>query len=281
MGNLAGTRVALLEARRSSELAEMVRRQGGEPICAPAVRESVLDCTEDVRAFINSITQGSIEIVIFLTGVGALTLFREAEKLGQLPDLLEALKDVTTVCRGPKPVAALKRTGVHISIVAPEPNTSTELLEAMAHVDLRDKGVAMTHYGERNTFLVEALRLRGARLLEICLYEWLMPEDVQPLRDMVDEVIGGNLDVVAFTSQIQIRHLFQVAEETGRASELTAALNEKVVVASVGPTCTGVLQGFGVEPRIIPDHPKMGHLVLAISEYFDPTGATANPKSKN
>jgi uroporphyrinogen-III synthase len=268
MNNLAGTRVALLEARRSSELAELVRRQGGEPICAPAVRESVLDCTEEVKAFVGSIVDGSIDVIIFLTGVGVSTLFREAEKIGRLPDLLEALNEVTTVCRGPKPVAALKRSGVHVSIVAPEPNTSTELLEAIAGLDLQDKGVAMTHYGERNTYLVEALKARGARLLEICLYEWLMPEDVQPLRSLVDEVIGGNMDVVAFTSQIQIRHLYQVAEEAGRARELTAALNEKSVVASVGPTCTGVLQSFGVEPRIIPDHPKMGHLVLAISDYF-------------
>jgi uroporphyrinogen-III synthase len=275
MDNLAGTRVALLEARRSSELAELVRRQGGEPVCAPAVRESVLDCAEDVKAFVSSIVDGSIDVIIFLTGVGVTTLFREAEKVGRLPDLLEALNEVTTVCRGPKPVAALKRSGVHVSIVAPEPNTSAELLEALAHVDLQDKGVAMTHYGERNTYLVEALRARGARLLEICLYEWLMPEDVQPLRSLVDEVIGGKMDVVAFTSQIQIRHLYQVAEEAGRAGELTAALNEKAVVASVGPTCTGVLQSFGVEPRIIPDHPKMGHLVLAISDYIK-----RNPQSR-
>jgi uroporphyrinogen-III synthase len=268
MGDLAGARIALLEARKSSELAELVRRHGGEPFCAPAVRESTLDCTEEVRTLVDRVTQGSIQIVIFLTGVGAITLFREIEKIGRLPEFLEALKEVTTVCRGPKPIAALKRTGVHVSLAAPEPNTTTELLEVMSDLDMRDKGVALMHYGERNAVLVEALRSRGARLLEICLYEWLLPEDVQPIHELVREVIGGNLDVVAFTSQIQIRHLFQIADEAGRASELRAALNDKVVVASVGPTCTGVLQSFGVQPRIIPDHPKMGHLVLAVSEYI-------------
>ena len=268
MGDLAGTRIALLEARRSSELAELVRRQGGEPFCAPAVRESVLDCTDEVSAFVDRLTRGSIEIVIFLTGVGATTLFREVEKIGRLPEFLEALKGVTTVCRGPKPVAALKRTGVQVSLAAPEPNTTKELLEVMDHLDMRDEGVALMHYGERNDLLVEALRSRGARLTEICLYEWLMPEDVQPLRNLVQEVIGGSMDVVAFTSQIQIRHLFKIAEETGRADALTVALNDRVIVASIGPTCTGVLQSYGVEPRIVPEHPKMGHMILAVSEYL-------------
>ena len=40
---LDGARIGLLEARLSSELAELVRREGGEPLCAPAVSEAPLD----------------------------------------------------------------------------------------------------------------------------------------------------------------------------------------------------------------------------------------------
>ena len=39
MSSLNGTRVALLESRMSGELADLVRRHGGEPRCVPAVRE--------------------------------------------------------------------------------------------------------------------------------------------------------------------------------------------------------------------------------------------------
>ena len=42
MKSLEGARVALLEARMSSELANLVRRYGGEPFGAPAVREEAL-----------------------------------------------------------------------------------------------------------------------------------------------------------------------------------------------------------------------------------------------
>ena len=261
-------RVGLLEARMSNELADLVRRYGGDPYCVPAVRESALDCSDQVASFISGLSEGSLQVVIFLTGVGARALFSEAEKLGRWPELFDALERMTTVCRGPKPVAVLKRAGVHVSIVAPEPNTTVELLEAIASVDIRDKGVGLTHYGERNVQLTGALESRGAKLFEMCLYEWQLPEDVQSLRDLVGEVIEGRLGAVAFTSQIQIRHLFQMAEESGRSSELARALNERLIVASVGPTCTAVLRTFGVTPHVVPEHPKMGHLVLALAQYI-------------
>ncbi|HWC77732.1 MAG TPA: uroporphyrinogen-III synthase [Blastocatellia bacterium] len=276
---LKGIRVGLLEARRANELAELIRRQGGEPLCAPAVRESEVDCSDQVKDFVERIARDSFDIVIFLTGVGATALFREAESLGLQSDLFRGLEAVTTVCRGPKPVAALKRSGVHIDIAAPEPNTTTELLAAMAHLTLEGKNVALQHYGERNVALVDALKARGARLFEMFLYEWAMPEDVEPLRQMVSQIIGGEVDVIAFTSQIQIRHLFKVAEESGCADALAQALNRNITVASIGPTCTGVLQSFGIVPEVIPDHPKMGHLVMALAAYIQGNQHQARPQT--
>ena len=38
-GSLAGLRVVSFESRRAAEIAELVRRRGGEPFSAPAMRE--------------------------------------------------------------------------------------------------------------------------------------------------------------------------------------------------------------------------------------------------
>jgi len=46
---------------------------------------------------------------------------------------------------------------------------------------LTNRSVALVHYGERNTALSAALRSRGARLDEVCPYEWALPEDLAPL----------------------------------------------------------------------------------------------------
>jgi len=269
MTKFVGASIALLEARMSNEMADMVRRYGGEPYCVPAVREFPLDKgREQVSTFINHLAQSSIRTFVLYTGAGATVLFQEAERIGRLPELLSRLHAVTVVCRGPKPSAVLKRYGVPITLSAREPYTTKELLEAMMPLELRDTDVAVLHYGERNIELVQALQERGANLEELCLYEWLLPEDTTPLQTLVQNIIAARVDAVVFTSQIQVRHLFLVATELALSAELTHALNTKTIVASIGPTCTTAVQSAGVTPHVIPEHPKMGYLLKALVEYM-------------
>ena len=63
--------------------------------------------------------------------------------------------------------------------------------------------------------------------------------------------------------------MFQIAERLGQTKELTDALNQRTVVVSIGPTCSATLRALGVEPRVEPEHPKMGPLVLALAEYLE------------
>jgi uroporphyrinogen-III synthase len=269
VNGLRGHRVAILESRMSGEMAELIRRHGGEPYCVPAVREVRMDCSQHVAAFIDDLSSHCFQVVIFLTGVGVKALLEEAGRLGRLRELLAGLKQVTLVCRGPKPLAVLSRNGLQVSISAQEPYTTAELLEAMAKLDLSGKGVVLVHYGERDKALAETLRVRAATLRELCLYEWLMPEDVGALCELVQEIIRGRVDAVAFTSQVQVRHLFQAAKAIGQEIALVDALNRRTIVASIGPTCTAVLQGFQVVPHVFPPHPKMGHLISALARYIE------------
>ena len=268
MSSLREAHIALLEARMSNELADLIRRNGGKPYCVPAVRENLLNCTPQVSAFIDHLAQSSIHTVVFLTGVGVTALFREAEQLGRFSELLAALQKATIVCRGPKPLAALKRHGVRASVSAREPYTTEELLAAMTPLELTDTSVTVVHYGERNTLLTQALHGRGVRLEELCLYEWLLPEDTGPLHTLIQDIIADRVDAVVFTSQVQVRHLFLVAANLNLAAELAQALNTRTVTASVGPTCTAALQNWEVTPHVVPEHPKMGHLVKALVDYM-------------
>ena len=98
------------------------------------------------------------------------------------------------------------------------------------------------------------------------------------LERLVEAILGGELHALAITCQIQFRHLFQIAQRLGRERELVRALNERVVVAAVGPTCRAILQVHGVEAKVVPEHPKMGPLVMALMRYLDQGGpARAKP----
>src|SRR6185295_13509554 len=112
-----------------------------------------------------------------------------------------------------------------VGVTAAEPHTTAEVLQALDTVDVKGKVVAFVHYGERNETAADRLRARGAQVNEICLYEWRLPDDVAPLQQLVGEIIDGRVDALAITSQIQCRHLFQIAEALGQSHALTDALN--------------------------------------------------------
>src|SRR5262245_63127534 len=107
-----------------------------------------------------------------MTGVGASALLKEAEKRGQLDAAVSALRRAITVCRGPKPVAVLRRNDVQVNLTAAEPHTTVELLQSLETTALEGRTVALVHYGERNEAAASGLKERGAAVNEICLYEW-------------------------------------------------------------------------------------------------------------
>jgi uroporphyrinogen-III synthase len=272
MNGLTGKNIALLEARLSSELAKLVERQGGTAFAFPALREATIDAGGEVNELITVLTSmqpdSRIHFLVLQTGVGVAALTREAEKLGRREELIATLGTITKVCRGPKPTAGLARLGLKPDVIAAEPYTTAEVLAALKEFELNGRGVALLHYGERNTALAEALIERGAQLHELCLYQWELPDEIEPLKTLIAQLGQGVFDAVVFTSQIQARHLFQVAGECDRKGELLEALKHKTVVASIGPTCSGALRALGVTPHVEPEHPKMGPLVVALAKHM-------------
>jgi len=265
---LGGARIGLLEARLSSELAELVRREGGEPVCAPSVSEAKLDVTARVPALIDDLRQRRIEIVVFVTGAGATSLLEQASAIGALAALVDALAGATTVCRGPKPAVVLRKHGIPVRANARSPHTTPELLETLPEALVHGRGVTLLQDGGGNAILVDALRARGARVDELYTYEWRLPEDVEPMEALIRALLDGRLDALAFTSQVQVRHLFDLAARTNRTAALRFALQHRTIVASIGPTCSAALEQLEAPPHVVASPPKMRPLVTAVGQYL-------------
>jgi uroporphyrinogen-III synthase len=168
------------------------------------------------------------------------------------------------VARGPKPVAALNELGVPIQVKVPEPNTWRELLR---EIDPLPPGfrIAVQEYGESNSELMAGLRSRGADVMAVPVYQWDLPEDLEPLRGAIRAVAAGQVQVALFTTSVQVVHLVRVASEMKLDKQLRRALAE-LVVASVGPICSESLRQHGIQIDMEPSHPKMGFLVKEAAE---------------
>jgi uroporphyrinogen-III synthase len=62
-----------------------------------------------------------------------------------------------------------------------------------------------------------------------------------------------------------LTHLFRIAAEAHLDKAVHEALR-RMVIASIGPTTSETLEEFGIQPDIVPNHPKMGFLVKETAE---------------
>jgi uroporphyrinogen-III synthase len=254
-------RVCSFESRRSDEMKSLIERHGGSPTVAPSMREIPLGDNPEALSFAAQLLAGRIDVVVFMTGVGAQALLDVVETKHDRREFFGALERCRVVVRGPKPTAILRQWGVRIDQRAPEPNTWRELLATIdGELALAGKTVAVQEYGIPNEDLYRELRQRGASVVPVPVYRWALPEDVGPLAAAIRSTIAGQFDVLMFTSAQQLHNLLAVAEAESLREQWIAAAG-RVVVASIGPTATEALQEAGLQVDVEASPPKMGQLV--------------------
>ena len=254
-------RIAAFESRRAPEIERLIEKFSGIAFVSPSMRE--VACAEDrpVIDFANHLITGQIDVVLFLTGVGIQQLLLQIDRHVPRQRLLDALTDVKTVVRGPKPLAVLRELGITPTLQVPEPNTWREVLATFdAHLPVSNQVVAVQEYGLPNLSLTAGLEARGATVVPVQVYRWELPEDLAPLEANVRRIATGEVDACLFTAAQQVVHLLQVARQLDLESPLRAALDH-LAVASIGPTTSEMLRTQSLPVDFEPSHGKMGQLV--------------------
>src|SRR5581483_8313908 len=175
---------------RAQEMAELIRRYGGEPILAPSMREVALSENRAALDFLPELEAGNFDIVVLTTGVGARALNEALLTRYPQERIVAAWRKARLVARGPKPAAVLKELGLAPWLSVPEPNTWREVLAAL------DGAAAIA--GKR-----------GAEVKSVAIYRWALPENLAPLRAVIQRIIGGDADAALFTNGAQAEHLFR------------------------------------------------------------------------
>lgn len=264
-----GLRVLSLESRRAKEIDKLIRTYGGEAIVVPAMREVGLESNEETLEFADKLIAGELDLVVFMTGVGVRAMLDIIQTRFDKEDVLEALRRTKIAARGAKPSTALRELKVPVHAISEEPSTWRELMRAMEEsfgAALGTMRIAVQEYGASNPEFLAELSSRSAELLKVPVYQWALPEDLQPLRDCVSALVAGEIDVVLFMTAVQVIHLFQVAEQMALVEEMTQSLLS-IVVLSIGPTTSEELTHYGIQPDFEPSRPKMGFLVNEAAQY--------------
>jgi uroporphyrinogen-III synthase len=262
---LAGLRIVSFESRRAEDLVRLIRRNGGEIMYAPALRQIPLADERGIVEFGERWAKGECDALVLLTGVGTTILIDALCTRWPRSTVLERFRQTPLLCRGPKPALVLQALGIQPTLVAASPHGERELLAALDRgFDVAGKRVFVQEYGTLNLELATGLRARGAQVSAVKVYRWALPENTRDLRLAIESIARLRVDAVIFTSAHQVDNAFEYAELLGLSGPLRDALQRAVVVASIGPVTSDALARHGVQADLSPDQPKLGAVVHAL-----------------
>lgn len=252
-------RVCSFESRRRDEMRSLIERHGGEATVVASMQEVPLEDNTAALELADKLEAGTVDYLVFMTGVGAETLRAAIEQQNRFQGFFDALRGTTIILRGPKPKSVLHKWGIGNAHIVKEPNTWRELVLLIDEMlfDLQGKTVAVQEYGVTNTRLYAALEHRGAVVLPVPVYRWKLPDDTAALSDAIAATVAGRYDAIMFTSANQLHNVLQVATESGSREAFVAAA-KNCLVASIGPTCSEAITAEGMTVGFEASPPKMG-----------------------
>lgn len=249
-GPLHGRRIALLETREADRLAAMLREEGAEIVACLALAIVLPTDPALALAWLGRFIAAPLDDLILLTGEGLYRLRDLARSAGIEAAFVAALGRTRTICRGPKPVRALRMLGQQPQLRAEEPTTDG-VVALLSGLDLRGRRVGIQLYPDAGDRLVEFLEGAGAVPDPVTPYEYASRAADEMILALIDQLGAGAIDVIALTSAPHVRRLFHVAQSHGLSDRLLAGLG-RTAIAAIGPVVAEAVRRRGLSPAIVP-----------------------------
>jgi len=216
---------------------------GLEVAAAPSI--DLYPDEDTMNDFLNAVKERDPDIVV-LTSQNSIKMLQE--EFGD--EVVEELKSRKVAAVGSKTLKSLEERGIDVDIV-PEEFSSTGLVEALRPYAGATVLVARSDRGDPR--LLDADEFLD--MDEFQIYSVGLPRDLDPIREVQDQALAGEIDASAFTSTMTVKNFLTVAEKDGRLDEVKEALRGSLV-ASLGHPTEETLNEFGVEVDALPDSSK-------------------------
>ena len=265
---------AITADRRADEQAALFRRLGVDVLHGPTMRTVDLSRDEALRAATAELAEVPPDFLVVTTGMGFRMWLEAAAGWGLDTGLRAGLARAQVLARGAKSAAAVRGAGLPVAWKAPN-ETMDEIVDRLRGEDLQRSRVAIQLFEPASHPATEALRAASGQLVEVPVYRWALPTDMEPARRLVEAGASAEVDAVTFTSQPAVRQLFRIAETSGQADALREAFNSgRVLPACVGPVCAEAAREEGIRRPQWPERARLPAMVSLVAERLLGGGAT-------
>jgi uroporphyrinogen-III synthase len=259
---LTGKRVAIGSSRKTEEISKLIEKQGGVPIVR-SLQGTVFLAEREVGPVLEKLVKEGTDWAIFTTGIGTETLLDIAEKQGIKQQFINMIQQAKIASRGYKTLSTLKKLGIMPAAV----DETKSLIKSLESFDFKGKRVTIQLHGEKAPMLIKFLEEKGADVSLILPYQHIPPE-TETVVKLCEELLEQKLDAVCFTTAIQVRSLFDFAREKDCVAGLLTSFKGNTLAVAVGKVTAEALREEGVEHMLVPDHERMGAMIIELSRYY-------------
>ena len=248
---LAGYAIVVATDRRRHPIAGMLEQIGAKTVSVQAVRNVAQADEHGLRNATTEAIAVAVHEVVVSSALG-LRSWLAARRSGQAEALLARFAQARLLARDARAADGLRDLGLR-SIWSTSGATTEDLFRYLIAQPMAGRHVVAQLDGEPMLELCHALRAAGANVVEVATFRSDPPNHVGVLRRTVDQVVKGQVDAVALTSQSATRYLLEQAAADGNTDGLLNAFVSDVAVACLGPLAAKPLLDRGVRPLVAPE----------------------------
>ncbi len=262
---LQGFQIGITADRRWEEQAELLCRRGATVMHGPTMRTLPLDAGPDLRHTTEALIADPPLFLLANTGIGIRSWFAAAESWGLSEALHAALSQSRIFARGPKASTAAHRLGLCVEAQAASERLD-DLVAMLPLTELNGQRVAFQRHGDSSPEALEPLVLAGADIVEVPIYRWILPDDLNPVLRLGEATIAQRIHAVTFTSAPAVRNFFLILDDAGLGDAVRERFAAGVIAACVGPVCGAAATAEGIEQPLVPDRFRLGPLLRILTE---------------
>lgn len=221
---------------RSKVLANLVKECGGTPIIIPTLELQLVE-SKELLNIVNNISE--FDWIIFTSPAGVKSFFNVYDS-DKIPCKIAVI--------GIKTEEELSKYGNSPDLV-PNDFTAEGLLDSFKKFDLKDKNIALPRTLSARMVLPNGLEEYGANVVIAEAYTSAIPKDTSLIIKLGNDIIKGDIDIITFTSPLTVTNFIDVfrMEEPDKINQLITALQNDVVIASIGPITNKALSKYDIE----------------------------------
>ena len=255
---LFGKRVLVTRAKdQASELSNLIRARGGEPIECPTIAIGPPDNWEEVDEAIEQLATYQWLVFTSVNGVKAFM-----QRLRHRGRDARAFAGLQICCIGPRTAEEVREFGIDADLV-PETYQAEGLIESLKRVGVSGQRVLIPRAAQAREVLPDELERLGAVVRIVKVYKTVVPPiEREPIQQMFRDHL---IDVVLFASSSTARNFFQLFDG---AHDLKKNLNGSII-ASIGPITAQTIRGMGLDVHVMAAQNTIPALVQSLVDYVE------------